>query len=200
MGFSFHIIPKLFTPSINPGQMIEMGFFISGSSNEEENIVGKLFMNYSLEYLINPDDPGKFTDSMSFEKKKDGKYYANTDPENKKEYDLNSYGSISVELSVFAFMNLEDQKKEGIFVHTYGESVWGLNRPPLECKINTKSDTPSGNYDLDFVLTYSNGSEIKTNSAKLTIHVNSWIEKHSKTLQIVGVIAGVAGIVGTFFV
>lgn len=187
--FSYKIIPRLFTPSISPGNTIEIWIFVSGTNNDQKrSINGKIFFSYSSHYLINPEDPGQIIVN-----------YLGTEPPISS--DLNSYGAVNIVAEKTIFLNNPEAPQQGIAKSIIGESVLGKNeRPPMECKINTSSKAPSGNYDVDFVLTYSDGNVIKTDSAKVTVHVKTWPDRNAKALQILaGILAGI-GLIATFII
>lgn len=77
------------------------------------------------------------------------------------------------------------------------------NHPPILINLNTSKKAPPGDHMITFTLFYSDNNVIKLDQKHIIIHINNWIEQHSKLLQIVaitlGLVALISGIVQTYY-
>jgi len=198
MKSSYQLIPRVVTPSINPGDKIEIDFFISGYGPVKKC---KLNIFHSSKKLINEKDPGKIEWSIQVAKDKTTNKIIQPVSGNdyKGKHNLDHVGA-------FIYLNegffLDDPRITSTpfgLARIMSENTWD-KLFPLSMMINTLKDVSSGNYTLDLNFTYSDGDEISTNHKTVVIHVRNWKEKNEKKLWFIGIIGAVAlAIVTQFF-
>jgi len=178
---------------IKPGESFEVELYISGFGSIKQN---KLQIYYSTLNFIDPDDPGYVVMSG----KKEGNMFKFGDKFRKKHF-LGVIGS-QIGLTPHSFRTRDeyegepDRSPRWIFPMVNTEYIIE-STPPLLFRFNTKKTIRSGDYDVDFIFTYtSDGTVIKTAQKSVTIHVTSLTERHSTTITIFQLIVGVLAVIG----
>jgi len=213
MKASFHLIPRLLTPSIVAGETIEILLFISGYGNIIKN---KLNLTHSSKELIDEKTPGYILSNV----------YVKTDPETNEQkitigkaaqepskHKLDTTGTHIV-LSPHYFLDRNKIPKENVppppnhGLPAISGEIEFEKTPPIVIKIKTNSDAPSGDHKIDLTLTYvSNGSnggnggggkgsndnpddndnfDVQTDHKEVTVHVKNWMEKDGWKWAIAG--------------
>jgi len=198
---SYVLIPKLITPIIDAGEVIEVEIYLSGYGQVAAN---KLRITISSKQLVNPEVPGTIESSIGIETDKaTGKHY----PITGKSYMQSGKGShrldeIGVTIGVIEayFHDTSGEHTPGLLNQIFAERMYD-DVAPFVLKINTKKKVPKGDYTIDMAFTYSDGQEMATDQKAVTVHVTDFVEKHSMLISlaaIIGTIVTVAGFVLPF--
>jgi len=197
MKSSYEIIPKLITPSIKGGETVEIELFMSGYGKVIKN---KLNVTFSSKKMFDMTNPSFAEYNIVFAvNEKTGEKFPFADKTTYSKINLDPTGA-TINLNEGFFSDVESENnlkmsKVG-FPQIMPERVFE-RQPPFRFSFNTNKDTPAGNYDIDFVLTYSDGDEITTNHKKVTIHVKSFLEKYEKKFKLIGLfLTGIGLIAG----
>ncbi len=186
MKSSYQLVPILVTPSINPGDKIEIKIFFTGEGSLSQN---KLTF-YPPDDLLDDGNIGKYF--WAFPLKIEDKIY---EPDEGIPLE-HKVGWISVPKKFFEPYRKANNNE---LSWNYGETLVNT-RPPFILSLNTSDKVRAGDYTINFVLTYSNGDEIAGDHKSITIHVKTWAERNSKALQMIGALAGgLAIITGALF-
>ena len=196
---SFVLVPKLRTPRINPGNSIEIEVFITGSGLIKQN---KLYISWSLPYLINASDPGVLECCIKIAKDSTtGKMSPLSGSKYLEAFKLSPIGA-TVVLNEGNFMDIPKQSgPPNALPRIMCENMWdGLS--PLLLKVNTSPKARPGDYEITLVLMYFDGTNIQADQKNVVVHVKDWIERNPIAIPIIGiiisVILGVPGIVSLF--
>lgn len=185
MKSSYRLITRTDTPTINPGNPIEIDVFISGYGKIEKN---KFNLYHSSKNLVNSNNPGKIEWTIQVAKdKKTGKIIQPVSGNQYKGiHKLDSQGTyVTINEGYF----LDDPKLEfekNALPRIMSESTWD-RLFPFSVVINTLTNAKPGNYGIDLIFTYSADNEISTDQKTVVIHVTSWKERHEKALWFIGI-------------
>lgn len=208
----YSIIPRVRTPSINAGEPIEIEVFLTGYGNSVKD--HKFQVSYSspifakdhkgrvgfIEYCIKvaKEANGRITGILS----------GDAEWENPETHEivkavhhdtLDPVGT-TLTLNEGYFMSIKEAKRvSGMEVDEKDPRMLGEmthdGRPPILLKFNTLPNATKGDHDIFLTLFYTVSSDLKMDQKIVTIHINSWIEKHQKTLQRIAVILGLSALV-----
>lgn len=208
----YSIVPRVRTPSINPGNSIEIEIFLTGYGDDAKD--NKFQISYSSPKLLEIDDKGKvgFVEccikvALNNKGKIVGVLTGNAkwkDPQTSKTekaihlHPLDKIGT-TITLNQGYFMkNKEAIRLSGKKVDEKDARILSEmthdGHPPILLKFNTLSNAVSGDHNIVLTLFYTDGSEVKMDQKVITIHVNNWIEKHQKTLQWIAIILGLSAL------
>jgi hypothetical protein len=152
------------TPSIDPGDKIEIEIFISGYGDVEKN---KLFISFSSSALIDEKNPGNIkTCIKTLINTKTNEISPLAGEDQVQSRPCDKVGVI-IGLSKGYFLDkpASPSPPDTMFAPIMVESKWsGLS--PIFLTLNTSKKTPPGNYDVNLVLTYSKEEEIRIDHKK----------------------------------
>jgi len=199
-GAVYSIITSNRTPSVRPGEKVEIEVFLSGHGKPKKN---KLHIQWSLPYVINKEDPGFFISCIGSyldevtEKPQpcSGKSYV-------QKHRLNPTG-ITVILNEGQFLEISSQLEDS-WVSEFGispvmsEGMWD-DEPPILLSINTTKNAPSGDYDVKFILTYGNEQNLLQDYKTVPFHITSRWERHKGWIVPTGVIIALVTLLLTAF-
>jgi len=216
----FSLIPRLTKPSINPGESIIVHFYISGFGEIPDD--DKIYITSTIPDLFKEDKEGKIgTIQTSIKGLKDdeGKLVSaligdNTirDKETGNEVtgievsSLDGSGAVGrINLSYFLpykkYLNYWKKEWEEKDTRIMGEmrhrSKIGDFYYPITITLNTSTKAPEGDHTLIFTFFYNYAEDIHMDQKLVNIHVNTWIERHSKLLQKIAIFLGSVGLVAT---
>ena len=76
------------------------------------------------------------------------------------------------------------------------ENVWD-GHPPFKFVLNTSKGIKPGNFNITFVFTYCDKQDYYTDYRTIEIHINNWIERNQKIIQITASILAVMALGST---
>lgn len=194
----YSLVPILSDSHINAGEKIEVSLFISGFSKNNADldpVSNKLFVSFSNKILA----------------ENDGSYWQNSVRFSQSE----SQVKIGAGEEFIDRMNIEEDTS-GIG-HALHPGFFGVRDgpptpnglppilaesahagvPPLKLVLKTSEDADSGDYPIHFIFTYGN-IEVQQDRQTINIHINSWVEKYKRLLQILGAIGTIAALFSLF--
>ena len=181
------LMPKMLTPSVDPGQSIEAELFLTGTGKVFAN---KLYINYPTA-IINKKNAGEIISSIAVAKLKDtGKIF--TPVSGRKYLQTHSCNPIGVTISLNEgyFLDIPNQlQTNDKLPRKMSESKWD-DYPPLLLKLNTDKKAPSGDYNIGLAFTYTTEDEVDINKETMNIHITSWTDRHGRTSIIIGIAVG----------
>lgn len=178
---------------VNPGDRIEIEIFLSGYGKIARN---KLRLCYSPD-LVDKEDSGVIESCISSARDKNtGKYLH---PVSGKKYIVSHNLTQDGAYIVMEEGNFDDypqtngaragrsRRRASIFGYPsiMSEYKWD-SHPPILLKLNTSEKTPSGDYEISVILTYSDGKFVHTEKAFIPIHVKTLIERHQWKIAVIG--------------
>jgi len=185
-SLKFTLIPKI--TEVDPGDQIEIEMFLSGYGKITRN---KLRIFYSPD-LVDKENPGVIVSSIASARDKTGRFLQPVSGEKYlTSHDLTRDGVyIIMEEGNFA----DHPQIKNIPILGYppimSEYKWG-SHPPLLLKLNTSEKTPSGDYEIFVIFTYSDGTDVCAEKTSISIHVRSSIERHQWKMAITAIIIAV---------
>lgn len=185
-SFKFTLIPKI--TEVNPGDQIEIEMFLSGYGKITKN---KLRVFYSPD-LVDKENSGVIESCIASARDKTGKFLQPVaGGKYLTSHDLAGNGVyIIIEEGNFVdHPRINDVPILG-YPPIMSEYKWE-SHPPLSLKLNTSEATPSGDYEIFVIFTYSDGIDVYTEKTSIPIHVRSSIERHQWKIAIIGIIIAV---------
>lgn len=200
---SYQVIPIVRRSKIEPGETVEIEIFITGSGDVES---AKLQALHTQEDLIDEDEPGEMVYSVDFKRGDDGCPELVMGEDALKSRDIDNWGTMAFVTEAIFYTPSETDSSDSVdmngddfeFQPIVGEAAHGGN-PPLLLRLKTKGDARPGDYQIPFILTYGEEDAPLQSKATVDIHVQSWVERHRKVLEILA-IAGTMAIVITSIV
>jgi hypothetical protein len=187
MKARYSIVPKLLTPSVNPGGTVEVELFFSGVGNIEQN---KLFISYPS-VMISKQNAWQVISCIAVAKDPAGKI---TGPKS---------GDSVLETVECSEIGLYVVLNEGNFLPNprltvsppglpmiMSEQSWD-NHAPMLLKLNSDEKAPSGDFDIRLVFTYSSNGDIGTSYEIVQVHITSWLDRHGKSATVVAIVVAV---------
>lgn len=89
--------------------------------------------------------------------------------------------------------------EQSTFPDKLAEAGWG-GKPPVILELNIAEDAEPGDYDIDFVFSFTSDGEIITEDDTVTFHVNNWIEEKQPYLKWAVVTIALLGILLPIFI
>ncbi len=182
------------TPNIKPGDPIKIEIFIVGKGSSSHN---KLIINYPIS-LIDEKDPGFIEHCIGI--------YPNGSPLTGEPY-LEKQGEKARDKltrdGVYYAFN-KGNFLENTSDHTLASDSTKIiprllaelrhdHIPPVFLKVNTSSTALSGDYDINFNFTYTDGNDIYLDKKTVKIHLKSKKEIHGLKISIIGIIIALLG-------
>jgi len=193
---SYSLITLNRTPVVNPGETVEIEVLLSGYGFPDEN---KLYISWSSPYVVNRDNPGTFELYVSYETiSPEGDWRLTTGKESLRTHNLKAEAGVAYVLTRGYFLKTETQEGfpdyglEGVI----GEWHWD-GEPPILLSINTAQDSPQGDYEIQFVFTYSCGQQYKQDYKVVQFNVRSGWERNQWKWIIAGVTVALLSLVVT---
>ena len=151
------------TPTIKPGDTLEIAVFISGYGIPSKN---KLITFWSSPYVIDRDNPGTIE-------------IGGGDP-----IGIDPTGNITVLPSeIFSISTIIKQPPDyGLPLIRSETSVSG--KFPILLKLNTSKTAPPGDYDITFIFTYGDEQNMSQDYKTTQFHISSWWERAQLWFQI----------------
>lgn len=181
------------TPTIDPGDTIEIDLYWSGNGVPDKN---RLYLNYNRN-LVNKDNTGEI---RTFVKKAvdtdTGEVFPVSGTEHMQKSELEIPGTEIGFVETLFHPDSQarpDHMLSGVISESDHEG-----HSPVEVRINT-AKCPPGEYSVAAVFNYQINDIIKQDRVDIDIHVNTWSETHRRKLEIgalIGVIASI-GILAT---
>jgi len=189
----YEIVPRVLTPEINPGDAAGVEIYVTGTGAIQKSKLVIIFPSA----ITSSDNPGELMFSVATKTDNaTGKHSAIVGKDFQQVTKCDRYG-IHLGLSLAYFLDAPNKAvNDWTLPMKVGETT-PANQAPIKLTLNTQEDAPAGDYDIQFVLTYLVDDEIETSKEAVSIHVNSWTERHKTTIVVVGIIlAAVAIVVG----
>jgi hypothetical protein len=196
---SYIIVPRILNPVIDAGETIIIEIYISGSGHIEKN---KMNVNMPSKQLVDLQNPGTiYSDISLLQEIATGKTQAlrgkNIPVESRvPPHKLDGYGVTIVINDAYFF-------ETGSLGKNYAKGLAAIEAEKLHDKmapfvleINTSRKARRGDYGIDISFTYSDGAEMATDHKVVNVHITDWVEKYSKWLEIIGLGAALATIIG----
>jgi hypothetical protein len=237
---SYRLIPTVQTPTIDPGETIEISIFAVGHGEVEK---ADLHVSFDHPNLIDYRNFGRFIQSNT-PTITNGIYAPIPGIIEVFEIDNPSYTTLGVRHLLWderVLRQIEPKMEGASFVESFGAPVPNnqfspiifhrpsfptvfedevlddrskiddINepQPPVKLELETlppkplvsgKSDEETkkckpGDYNITFTLTYGGENDVYQHQTNVSIHVNSWVERHSTILRIAAVfLAGIAAL------
>jgi len=198
---NYSIIPIVLKSTLNPGETCKIRVYITGYGTVKKH---KLFVSYHP-ILVRIDNPGeiRFCIKIIKDKKsgkvidyKIGKDYLHSFP-------LTEGGSGIAVLQSPCFQSIKNWEENPIAFPMINSEMRVDELFPVEIDINLPDKCPSGDYNLDFVLTYGDEHNIFQDKDRMSIHVTSWFERHilwtTIYLALASIALGILALKGTLF-
>lgn len=210
MSSIYSIVPRIRTPRINPGETVEVEIFLTGYGEIPRLRIFKI--SHSSPYLYKRDSKSKigvleWCIKVAENEKGDitGVWTGDSEADIRvrgkvtrirahEEYPIDPFG-VCVELNPGYFLShnevarLEGKPADEHDRRILSEMTHGGISPML-LKLNTLENARSGDHNIFLTLIYGDVAELKMDQKAVSFHVNSWVEKHAKTLQWVVVVLG----------
>jgi hypothetical protein len=162
------------TPTIQKGETLEIWALISGSGIPEKN---KLIISWSSPNVIDKKDPGTIQ-------------IGDGDP-----IGIDPNGNITI-LPLEFFSNSPIVAASPNFGLPLIKSETSLReRQPIILKLNSSKTARSGDYDISFIFTYSDGISMFQDYKTTQFHVSSWWEQNQTWMQILAVIVALLSLI-----
>lgn len=210
MSSIYSIVPRIRTPRVNPGETVEVEIFLTGYGEIPKLRTFKI--SHSSPYLYKRDSKSKigvleWCIKVAENEKGDiiGVWTGDSEADIRargkvthirahEEHPVDPFGVI-VELNPGYFLSHKEVARlEGEPVDEHDRRILSEMThdeiPPMLLKLNTLENARSGDHDIFLTLIYHDGAELKMDQKVVRFHVNSWIERHAKTLQWVVVVLG----------
>lgn len=205
MDPSYTLIPVLQTPEIDPGDIVEVDFYISAIGDIDKN---RLHIVYAYDDLfaedvgfLSPGVKGGVDESgrQGIIPKEDGDDIT---------WDLSSTGTqISLPSWFFLDMPSEHTKSGGLaglegHAEAYPQKVSEVRYgdfAPLEMKFNTTTEAAPGNYTITIIFSYESNGELFTDREEVQFHINTFREQYEPIPTTIAVIAGIAAVLSLVY-
>lgn len=192
MSGNYEVVPITRRSRIEPGETAEIEIFIAGSGDVES---AKLQALHTQEDLIDEKEPGKMVYSVDFQDGDDGSPELVLGEDALRGIEIDKWGTMAFVTEAMFYTPSETDSSEAVrmnnqdfqFQPVIGEAAHEGN-PPLLLQLNTKASARPGGYDIPFILTYGHQGAPKQSTATVEIHVQSWVERHRKTLEILAIV------------
>lgn len=192
---NFRLVGVLTTPSINPGDAIEIEYYFTGAGSPFRHPPSnaKLYVNFAG---IQPETDVKITSSIQGGTSDDSSnYYIRTGSEALRTQSVPVHSpSFTYGLGKHFFVGTQSDtySDPNVMPPIHGE-VKQNGHAPLHVMIKTDSSQSPGEYQIRSVLTYEQKGVVSSDESTAEIHVNNWLERHQRPLKIIGlIIAAVA--------
>lgn len=196
MSGSYEVVPIARRSRIEPGETAEIEIFIAGSGEVES---AKLQALHTQEDLISEEEPGKMVYSVDFKEGDNGSPELVMGEDALRGIEIDKWGTMAFITEAMFYTPSETDSSQTIqideqdfqFQPIVGEAAHEGN-PPLLLKLNTKNGARPGDYRIPFILTYGHQGSPKQSTATVEIHVQSWVERHRKVLEILAIVGTMA--------
>lgn len=196
MTYSYQVVPIARRSRIEPGEAAEIEIFISGSGDIES---AKLHVLHTQDELIDLNSPGTMEYSVDYQEDRKGEPKLMMGDDALTEFKIDNWGTMAFISDAIFFTPEETGESEQIemnreevgFQPIVGEAPHQGN-PPLLLSLNTKPNARPGNYEIPFILTYGDEKNPQQSVATVDIHVQNWVERNRKTLEILATIGTMA--------
>jgi hypothetical protein len=170
---AYSLVIRNLTPTINPGNTLEIEVFFSGYGIPSKN---KLYVSWSSAKVIDRDTPGTIEVA--------GLGPVGIDPN----------GNITVLPSdIFSISPIIKAPPDyGIPLIRSETSLSG--KYPILLKLNTSKTAPSGNYDITFVFTYGDDQNMYQDYKTTQFHISNFWERKQLWFQITAVLIALASL------
>lgn len=202
MGGSFALSPRIRTPSINPGEIIEIDIYITGVGDVPADI--KLNTSYPASILkidengyvgliqtcviVGKDRKNKIssiatgnselTDSITGKKVLAIQKFPQTQTGSTLTLNEGFF------LSSQTIAKLQRKKIDVRDKRIVGESSWD-GHPPIYLKLNTSTDAPLGDHSVTLTLFYHDGNGVQRDQKEVVVHIKNGREQHQEASIIV---------------
>jgi len=180
---SYALVPVLRTPSICPGQEIEIDLFISGDGEVDACHLTILHAHPNL-LDLERDNPGKVYRGVMYHQEKEevlrGQEKINDDDTVSGEFDTNITGT-RIKISSELFDSGDDDGRENPplreLERTHPENG---NDPPFRLYLFTDCNASPGDYEITCVLTYAKDDRTFTARETVEPHIKTYREQNNK--------------------
>jgi len=191
----FTVLMILLTPTINPGDSIEIEIFITGYGKIERE---KFFLQYSSE-IYDKNNPGYMEISIGIATLENGtkrlitgEPFLSEDVAHKMLAERGLIGSLP-ETWFWDYPDDTRSMGEFGFPSIISEYTWD-SHAPMYIKIPTDPKLKAGDYEISFIFTYSDGIDLGADKEKVIVHVNSWVERYSFYIAITAILVAILAI------
>lgn len=174
---SYSIIARNRTPTINPGEILEIELFLSGYGIPEKN---KLHVQWSSPYVVNAKDPGYIEEWITAEPNgSKGRINIRGSSEPRR-IPLNETGA-TIRLQRYLFAEVQTVPEYG-FANVAAEGKWEVEGipeavPPFLFLINSDKKAQPGDYEVSFTFTYGKYQDLLQDHRLVQFHVTSRLER-----------------------
>lgn len=198
---SFILIPVVTTPSINPGEYIEIEYYFTGSGfpfNHPPDHA-KLYVNFSG---IDPESDIEVMSAISggIHPEDESKHVVHTGEKGLEKFSMSADSpsfTYGLGKHYFAPRSAEVGDSSENMPPLLGESKHG-GYPPLTVMFKASTDQPPGDYEIRSVLTYEQDDIIDSDESLSTVHVTNWVQRRGKLLKIAGLLIASFGLILAF--
>ena len=212
-GGQYSVNPVLRNKNIDPGGEVVIDLYMTGWGEVQEN---KLSISFASEELLDQRKENKIDvkymqiaegvrEDRGIPENFDGYVYV-TDGDVELEVDQMEIGSPHIVLhfpqTFFNYnptQSIEGKEYTSLMsecTHYPSKTDNGLHYPnhikdgegPVRIEFNTKESVSPGMYDIYFVFTYNLGGITFKDKRIVEVHVNNWMERNEKRLQVAGII------------
>ena len=173
MQCKYIVLPRVRTPSVNPGDNIDIELFLTGYGVPQRN---KLYIAYSSQ-LIDASNPIRIQSSIAVASDGKGEKRALTGTEVLQVNDLDIAGC-TMNLNKGYFMDRPQEKVPADGIPQLTSEVTWDGHPPLLLMLRASQRAPAGDYDIHFALSYSDDAGMEISMARAIVHVRDWWERH----------------------
>ncbi|MDL5361327.1 hypothetical protein [Halalkalicoccus sp. NIPERK01] len=180
----YTIVPHNRTPEIAPGDTIEIDLYLSGGGIPDEN---RLYLSYN-KGLLDHQNTGEI---RTYVKKGTDRATGEIHPVSGEEFEQSD--QIAIPGTHLGFV--ETLFYEDVHANSTLDDV-----PPLVAERDHDGHSPAeirmytGDYSISIILNYSFEDVIKQDRQDITVHVTSWVERHRRKLEVIGLFGIIATI------
>jgi hypothetical protein len=187
----YSIIARPLSYAIKGGEDIQISVFLTGLGLPDSN---KLVLSWASPRIIDSSSAGNATSCIktATSRDKEGRrtFYPLVGDEYIETVELEKNG-ITIFLNHGYFLlvpGLSAPFEENLSMcSVMAEKVYNNNPPTIIC-LKTLSNAESGDYEIDVTLTYTYKNVAKQATAKVTIHITSWWDRHQWWILTAGAI------------
>lgn len=192
---AYSLIIRNRTPTVRPGDKVEIDLFLSGYGIPEKN---KLDIKWSSPYIINRENAGFLEWCISLgEDTATGKIMPLTGTRFRQSLKITPIGIDTNLVQSFFFKNpVTTDSPNFAFAPVISESLWD-NNPPMYLSLNTANSAPPGDYDITFTFTYGNEQNIFQDQKAARFHVTNWWERNQGWIAIAGATIALLSLIAT---